>query len=391
MHVSNKPLLFTANRKPVKLALLVLAILSGFAASALGVPAAFLTGPLLIAACFAVTDRSVIRFPLFVRRAAQSVIGVTLSFSITGRSLQIVAANWLSIATLVVAMFVLTTAIGFILHRFANLQPGTALLGTLPGGSGEMVAMSDSIGADGRLVAVMQYGRLLIILATISVVGHLAALSSGTGDGPLPHKVLSATGHSADAQNYLVSIIIALIGAGLGTRFRIPAGTIVIPAILAAIAGILGIPAAPWPPFVLGAAYLLLGLQIGGNFDIAVTRQLKKLGWVVLLSNAFLLAASALLALCLLPLLKVDLMSAYLAATPGGLDSVAAMATNLKADATLILAVHSLRLISVLVIGPYLVQIVGRRLARPTKLGVRDSKFRFKSCSPELHEVGGSA
>jgi uncharacterized membrane protein AbrB (regulator of aidB expression) len=40
------------------------------------------------------------------------------------------------------------------------------------------------------------------------------------------------------------------------------------------------------------------------------------------------------------------------------------MATDLKADATLILAVHSLRLISVLVIGPYLVQFVAQRLDR---------------------------
>lgn len=40
------------------------------------------------------------------------------------------------------------------------------------------------------------------------------------------------------------------------------------------------------------------------------------------------------------------------------------MATDLKADAALILAVHSLRLISVLVIGPNLVQFVAQRLVR---------------------------
>ena len=65
-----------------------------------------------------------------------------------------------------------------------------------------------------------------------------------------------------------------------------------------------------------------------------------------------------------MPLLKIDLLSAYLAATPGRLDSVAAMATDLKADAALILAVHSLRLISVVTVGPYLVQFVAQRLVR---------------------------
>jgi hypothetical protein len=345
----------------LKLVLLALAILAGFAIGALGLPAAFLTGPLLVAAAFSITNRPVIRFPLFLYRLAQSVIGVMLSFSITAKSLQTIAANWVPVIALVLTMLVLTTISGIVLHRFANLPPGTALLGTLPGGAGEMIAMSDSLGADVRLVTVMQYGRLLAILATISLVGHFAGASVGVGHpGTRPTAV-----HQLEPLHYLISGIITLIGAALGTRFRIPAGTVIIPAVLAAVAGIIGVPAAPWPPAILATAYLVLGLQIGSNFDAAVVDQLKRLGLFVVLSNFFLLGASALLAVALMPLLKIDLLSAYLAATPGGLDSVAAMAADLRADAALILAVHSLRLISVLVIGPFLVQIVARGLARP--------------------------
>jgi uncharacterized membrane protein AbrB (regulator of aidB expression) len=67
----------------VKGVLMVLAVLSGFILSRLGLPASFLTGPLLVAAFFAVTNRPVIRFNLFIYRLAQSVIGVMLSFTIT--------------------------------------------------------------------------------------------------------------------------------------------------------------------------------------------------------------------------------------------------------------------------------------------------------------------
>jgi hypothetical protein len=352
------------------LALLVLAILAGFVIEALGLPAAFLTGPLLVAAAFSITNRPVIRFPFFLYRLAQSVIGVMLSFSITAKSLSTIAANWAPVIALVLTMLVLTTINGIALRRFANLPPGTALLGTLPGGAGEMIAMSDSLGADVRLVTVMQYGRLLVILATISLVGHFAGSSVGGG-----HSVTRlAAVHLAEPLHYCISAIIALIGAAVGTRFRIPAGTIIIPALLAGLAGILGVPAAPWPPAILGTAYLVLGLQIGSNFDSAVVEQLKRLGFFVVLSNFFLLGASALLAVALMPMLKIDLLSAYLAATPGGLDSVAAMAADLRADAALILAVHSLRLISVLVAGPFLVQILARRLARPES-GTPEQEF----------------
>ena len=99
-----------------------------------------------------------------------------------------------------IAMLVLTTVIGIGLRRFANLQPGTALLGALPGGAGEMIAMSDSLGADVRLVTVMQYGRLLAILATISVVGHFAGASVGGGQ----HATALAPTYHAEALNYLV-------------------------------------------------------------------------------------------------------------------------------------------------------------------------------------------
>src|SRR5258708_31105602 len=78
-------------------------------------------------------------------------------------------------------MLVITVVIGIVLRRLTDLQPGTALLGTLPGGAGEMIAMSDSLGADVRLVTVMQYGRLFAILSTISLVGHFAGASACGG------------------------------------------------------------------------------------------------------------------------------------------------------------------------------------------------------------------
>jgi uncharacterized protein len=194
--------------------------------------------------------------------------------------------------------------------------------------------------------------------STALLVGHFVGASFGS----VPSATRAPAPLAAEPLQYLISAIVALIGASLGTRFRIPAGTMIIPALLTALVGVVGVPAAPWPPFVLGGAYLVLGLQIGSNFDAAVVERLKRLGLLVFLGNIFLLAVSALLAVGLMPLLKIDLLSAYLAATPGGLDSVAAMATDLKADAALILAVHSLRLISVLVAGPFLVQFVGRWL-----------------------------
>jgi uncharacterized membrane protein AbrB (regulator of aidB expression) len=55
----------------VKAVLILFAVLAGFVLSQLGLPASFLTGQLLVAAIFAVTNRPVIRFPLFIYRLAR--------------------------------------------------------------------------------------------------------------------------------------------------------------------------------------------------------------------------------------------------------------------------------------------------------------------------------
>jgi uncharacterized membrane protein AbrB (regulator of aidB expression) len=37
----------------------------------------------------------------------------------------------------------------------------------------------------------------------------------------------------------------------------------------------------------MATAYLVLGLQIGGNFDAGVVAQLRRLGWFILLSTGY--------------------------------------------------------------------------------------------------------
>jgi uncharacterized protein len=76
------------------------------------------------------------------------------------------------------------------------------------------------------------------------------------------------------------------------------------------------------------------------------------------------LAGSVVLAWILTREMGLDPISAYLAATPGGLDSVAAVATELQGDTAVILTVHLVRLLCVLMVGPWLVRTCARWLAK---------------------------
>ena len=85
----------------------------------------------------------------------------------------------------------------------------------------------------------------------------------------------------------------------------------------------------------------------------------------VLASIIFLMVVCAGSGLALSAFAGTDPFTAYLATTPGGIDSVAIIALGSGADASLVLAVQMLRLLAVVIAGPLLV----RRLERQTKHG----------------------
>ncbi len=347
-----------------RIALLLAALLAGWTLSWLHLPGAWLIGPLVVSAVFAVLGGARVFLPVLGYRAVQAVIGVALSFSVSLSSLAVLKTSWLPVSALVGAMLVLTVGNAWLLIRFAGLDASTALIGTLPGGAGQMVAMSESLGADGRLVAVMQYTRLLCIIFTVSLVAHFVTASAAhvvtTTAVAEPHILPWSW------SGLLVSILAAVIGATLGERLRVPAGALVVPTILAVLWHIFGpVPAMPWPRVLLAGAYVALGLQIGSRFEPGVIERLRQLAAPILITSVFLLLGSAGLAWWLVQVLpRESLLTAYLAATPGGIDSVAVLAADLKADATLVLAVHFLRLMAVLVIGPTLIAKLATRMPR---------------------------
>jgi hypothetical protein len=80
------------------------------------------------------------------------------------------------------------------------------------------------------------------------------------------------------------------------------------------------------------------------------------------------LAILALIAFCgglsviLAKALRIDPLTAYLATSPGGLDSIAVIAASAKVDLSFVLALQTMRFLIVLAIGPSISRIVAQRL-----------------------------
>jgi uncharacterized protein len=343
------------------------AILFAFALQGAHLPAAWLFGPLVASALFALRDWEAVELPRAVYIAAQAVIGSALGAGFSPATLLALPKHFLIFAFAVI--FILLTSLfnGWILTRRTRLDVATAFLGTMPGGAGEMAAMSDSLRADSRLVVIMQYTRLLLILVSLAVatpfLGHQS--SSTRMHEAVPVALLPATFVWWKTGTLC---LLAFAGWLTGMRTRIPAGTFLAPTVLYFLLEISGVPLGRWPWPILAIAYLVMGLQIGGRFRPSTLAAIKDILLPVCGTTLLLLAGSFVLAWILTREMGLDPVSAYLAATPGGLDSVAAVAAELQGDTAVILTVHLVRLLCVLTVGPWLVRACSRWLGKRPSL-----------------------
>ena len=338
-----------------------------FLLRAVHLPAAWLFGPLVVSAVFAVREWEAVHLPNSTYFAAQAVIGTALGAGFSPSTLSILPRHF-GIFLFAVVFILLTSLLnGWILARQTRLSPATAFLGTMPGGAGAMAAMSDSLQADTRLVLTIQYVRLLIILASLALFGSVVNHHLFSASAPV---VTPVAAPDAAFKWWKLGVLLLLAGAGwiAGTKTPIPAGSFLVPTLLYFFLTLGGIKPGPWPWPILAGAYVVMGLQIGGRFHPSTIALIRTVILPVVGTTLLLLVASLVLAWVVAREMGLDLASAYLAATPGGLDSVAAVATELHVDTTIVLAMHLVRLLCVLIFGPWLVRGSVRLLGKDEAL-----------------------
>jgi len=155
---------------------------------------------------------------------------------------------------------------------------------------------------------------------------------------------------------YGVAAVTAAMGAWAGLRLRLPAGAMVGPALLGAVAGLLGVPHAEWPSFVLSLSYAALGVSVGLRFDLQAFRATRRLVLPFLVCTLGIIGGAAMMGWVLVALTGTDWFSAYLATTPGGINIAVILALDSGANVTLVLGFSLVRFLLVMLAGPPLVR-----------------------------------
>jgi hypothetical protein len=285
----------------------------------------------------------------------QAVIGVALGLQIQASALRVVGSSWFGVLVVTAGTLLISVATGLVLARRRGLPAATGALGMVAGGASGIVAMADELGADARLVAFMQYMRVLVVV----IVGPLTAyvlLDAGTG---LPTVADGAErGLVADLT---FTVACGLVGALVARALNITAGALLGPLIFVGAFSVAGLAdGIRVPDLVQNVGFALIGLQVGLRFTIATIREASRMLVPVLASILALIVGCAALAALLVPLADVSYADAYLATTPGGLYAVLAASIEIGANTTFVVSVQVARLFIMIVAAPVLVRLVSR-------------------------------
>lgn len=324
----------------------------------LGLPSAVLFASLLGGMAHALTSPTVLAVPAWSYRVAQGLIGVVIGASVTLSALRRIADDVVPVVAVLVATLAISIGAGWLLALRRDVSLVTGVFSLIAGGASGVVAMAHDLGADERVVTVVQYLRVLVVLLTMPLVTAVV-FRPDHAQGRL---ATSGAGLLRDLVFVAVSLAVGLAVARL---VRVSTATLLAPlavAVVLALGGWLGDVAVPTP--LQWVAFALIGVQVGLRFTRASLASITRMLPVVLALIVAIVVATAATGAVLAWLTPVDGLTAYLATTPGGLFAVLSTAADSGSDVTYVLAVQLCRLLVILALTPLLARWLSARPGR---------------------------
>jgi len=324
-----------------------------------GLPAGRLLGPMVAAIVLSVSGADV-KVPRMAFVMSQGIIGLLIARGVPSTLPSTLSQHWFVFLAGVIAVTVLANALGWTLSCWNVLPGATAIWGSAPGAASAMMIMAEAHGADVRLVAFMQYLRVVCVSFTAALVAHWWIQDRGAG---AVHAVAPALlMPPASWTGLAATLVVAFGGAAIGVRLRLPAGSLLLPMLLGVLMQDVALVPVELPPLLLGVAYAFIGWTIGTRFNREVLAVTLRSFPIVLTAILTLILLCGAFAWTLVRWAHVDPLTAYLATSPGGADSVVIIAASSPVDMPFVLTMQVLRMLFVMATGPAIARMLSRRV-----------------------------
>jgi uncharacterized protein len=321
-----------------------------------GLPSPVLFGSLVGGMAYALTLKTPLAIPARAFNLGQGLVGVAIGAMVSLPALDRLSTDWASILAVTFGTLAISVLAGRALAFRRDVTPTTGAFAMVAGGASGITALAHELGADDRVVTIVQYLRVLLVLLAMPLVTTIV-FDPPSGGGPVTGG--EPTWIGTDVLYTLGSLAFGLSAA---RWLRIPAGSLLGPLMVAValtVTDVLG--PVQVPPALVNTGYALIGVQVGLRFTRASLRSIARLLPTATLLIGVVIAACAAMGAVLSKVTGIDGLSAYLATTPGGLYAVLATAADSGADVTYVLAVQVIRVFVMLLAAPLLARLLTRR------------------------------
>ena len=334
--------------------LLILTALFSAFLTAIHLPAALLLGAIM-AGVLVETAQADIQVPKLPFNIAQGIIGCMVGKALTLEITLAFIEQWPIFLVTVLIIIVSCCLLGWSISKLGILPGTTAIWGLLPGAATAMVLMSESFGADPRLVAFIQYLRVVMVAATASIIAHFWLQTTAT-------TVPIIWFPDMHWLPFLETLFIILGGTAIANFLKLPAGMLLLPLFIGSVLHIREFVELELPKWFLALGYLCIGWQIGLRFTRKVLRHAMHALPQIFVSILAVIAFCGGLAFILTKLFDVDLLTAYLATSPGGIDAVAIIAASANVNVGFVMTLQVSRAVLLILLGPVLSRYFSRKL-----------------------------
>ena len=328
-------------------ALIACAAVGGGLFALLDIPAAWLSGSMLLVSIIGVIrPLPDLRKPWFDSTMVMS--GALIGSSATPEALAATARYPGSLFILLVALAAIMLATGAYLRFVARWSWIDSLLAAAPGALSAVISVAQDKGANIGRIAAIQLFRILVLVAVLPSIMKLSSGGGGAIGVPPPLPVIS------------LPDMVLVLGCALATglifdRLRVTAPYILGATLASAVLHGAGIVHGTLPPEIATAVMVMLGAAMGGRVsnlkrnEIAALFPLAIGGFVVSMLVAFAFAWPAAW------LAGVPYASAMAAFAPGGLEAMAMLAFAMGLDPLYVGAHHLARFMLLGLSMPFIV------------------------------------
>ncbi|MDR1915559.1 MAG: AbrB family transcriptional regulator [Synergistaceae bacterium] len=266
-------------------------------------------------------------------------------------------------------MVALSAASGLLMGSLSGIAPSSALIGSTTGGVSEMAIFALSQNYDAATITIISVSRLV---GTLIVIPWIARRWSGHKHAEVPpvemepYSQSSRALHEYETMSAAQTLSVALLSIAAGILFShagIPAGMML--GALAASGGatlVLG-RSLKFPPLILAAAQIGIGIAIARQFGPEQREYLTQFRFLfsIIVSGAFTIAASLLLAYILHKMTGWDTLTCLLSASAGGISQMVVLAEDMNADVLTVGILHLARYLAIVSCMPLLIILILER------------------------------